>query len=223
MAVTEPVAELDDGDGGPHLAPAPWLALAVVAAIVLGGLTFVLRDVDGVVARGELLAEDGGRISAFDRANAAADALRADEVVAAPPASIDDVTVSVRAGEAIIDLEVVAGLEGEAAAHLDLVIEAALTASRDEEVRILETQIAELEITLESLDPDDPTARRARGDIEVRRGQLAVLTGLIQVVGTPTVADRDGAPLRDAIVVAITVLLAVGVLVPWATGRDERS
>ncbi|MEO1062317.1 MAG: hypothetical protein AAFZ07_12935 [Actinomycetota bacterium] len=222
MTVTEPVAEVDDGGARPQLAPASWLALAVVAALVLGGLTFAVRDVDGVVARGELLAEEGGRVSAFDRANAAADELRGSEVVTDPPPGVDEVLVSVRAGQAIIDVEVVGDVEGTASAHLDLVIEAALAASRDEEVRILETQIAELELTLESLDPDDPTARRARGDIEVRRGQLAVLTGLIQQVGTTSVAGRDAAPLRDGIVVALTVLLAVGVLVPWATARDER-
>lgn len=221
MAVAETSAEVDARAGGEGIVPpASWLLVAVLAALVLGGLTYVLRDVDGVVARTELLAEDGGRVSAVDRAVATADRLRTDEVVTSPPDAVDEVDVSARPGQPIVDVAVTAGLEGEATAHLDLVVEAALAASRDEEVRILETQIAELEITLESLDPDDPTARRARGDIEVRRGQLAVLTGLVQVVGTPTISGREAAPVRDAVVVALSVLLAVGVLVPWASGRE---
>ncbi len=222
MAVAETSAEADSGaDPEGFVPPAPWLLLAVLAALALGGLTYVLRDVDGVVARTELLAEDGGRVSAVDRAIATADRLSTDEAVTSPPDAVDEVGVSVRPGQPIVQLEVIAGLEGEAVAHLDLVVEAALAASRDEEVRILETQIAELELTLESLDPDDPTARRARGDIEVRQGQLAVLTGLVQVVGEPVVSEREAAPARDAAVVALSVLLAIGVLVPWASGRDE--
>lgn len=222
MAGTETSVEADPDVRAPSpVPPTSWLLVAALAALVLGGLTYVLRDVDGVVARTELLAEDGGRVSAVDRAIVTADRLTTDEVVSDPPEAIDEVGVSVRPGAPIVDIEVVAGLEGEATAHLDSVVEAALAASRDEEVRILETQIAELEITLEALDPDDPTARRAQGDIEVRRGQLAVLTGLVQVVGTPTVSERAASPLRDAVVVALSVLVAVGVLVPWASGRDE--
>ena len=198
-----------------------WIAVAVVAAIVLGGVTFLVRDVDGVVARATLLAERGGRVSAVDRAIATADGLRASEAVRTPPSGIDDVVVSARPGEPIVELEVTAGLDGAATAHLDLVIEEALAASRDEEIRILETQIAELELTLEALDPDDPTARRAQGDIEVRRGQLAVLTGLVQVVGAPVVDEPDAAPLRDALVVAVSVLVAFGVLVPWVCRPPE--
>ncbi len=221
MAGARTSADVDPG-AGPEgfVAPRSWVLVAAVLAVVLAGLTFVLRDVDGVVARTELLAEDGGRVSAVDRAIATADRLRTEEAVTTPPATVDEVGVSVRPGQPIVDVEVIAGLEGEATAHLDLVVEAALAASRDEEVRILETQIAELELTLESLDPDDPTARRARGDIEVRRGQLAVLTGLVQVVGEPTVTEREAAPVRDAGLVALSVLLAVGVLVPWASGRE---
>lgn len=222
MAVAETSAEVDAGGGAERFVPsAPWLLVAVVIALALGALTYVLRDVDGVVARAELLAEDGGRISAVDRGIATADRLRTDEAVVSPPDAVDEVTVSARPGQPIVDVEVVAGLEGAATAHLDLVVETALAASRDEEVRILETQITELELTLESLDPDDPTARRARGDIEVRQGQLAVLTGLVQVVGRPTVAEREAAPIRDALVVALSALIAVGVLVPWASGREE--
>ncbi|MEM9712734.1 MAG: hypothetical protein AAGA17_11000 [Actinomycetota bacterium] len=222
MSLTEPTADVDSGDDrAPFSPPLPWIWVAVIVGVALAAMTYVVRDVDGVVARAELLAEDGGRVSAFDRANATADALRTGSAFASPPDGVEEVVISVRPGQAIVDVEVVAGLEGEATAHLDRLVEEALAASRDEEIRILETQIAELEISLDRLDADDAAARRIQADIEVRRGQLAVLTGLVQVVGTPTISDREAAPARDAVVVGLAALVAVGVFLPWAGRRRE--
>ncbi|MEM8905732.1 MAG: hypothetical protein AAGF02_18660, partial [Actinomycetota bacterium] len=118
MSLTEPTADVDSGDDrAPFSPPLPWIWVAVIVGVALAAMTYVVRDVDGVVARAELLAEDGGRVSAFDRANATADALRTGSAFASPPDGVEEVVISVRPGQAIVDVEVVAGLESLAAAY----------------------------------------------------------------------------------------------------------
>ncbi|MEM9607784.1 MAG: hypothetical protein AAGA99_10210 [Actinomycetota bacterium] len=200
---------------------ARWLGIAALLAAVCGALTFAVRSTDGFDAEAELLAESGNRVSETNRALAAVEALRDRPEFTDPPDGVDEIEAGVPFGSGLIELRVRADTEAAAGAHAGTLIELVLAASRDEEVRILESQIAELEVTLEGLDPASREAERALGDIEVRRGQLAVLTGLIQPVGEMEVNEVDDQPLRDAVVVAVVVLLGVGVIVPRALGPER--
>lgn len=210
------------GTGTPRVGPAArLLALAMLLAAGCGVVTFLVRSDDGFDAEVQLVAESGGRISEHNRALAASWALQARTEFTDPPEGVDEVGVSVGFGSGLFEVWVRADTETLAEAHLGILVDLVLAASRDEEVQILESQIAEFDVALAGLDADSAEARRVVGEIEIRRGRLAVLTGLIQPAGASTVAPLDDNATRDGLVVALVVLVGVGAVVPRALSDDR--